>query len=248
MTGDTVGCTYDLTRFVNTSTGANDFLWLWGDFNFNTKTDTGFILHMYETPANFKVQLVATNSSGCKDTASLKIRIKAGAKANFTFNKPYACAPATLKITNTTVYGKDYKWYANNKLVSTGPTIPDSLISTDTTRIRIKLFATILSTCRPDSIEKVFFTPKNPTAVVSNRDSGCGPLTVVFNNASTFTYRSFWNFSNGTVSNLKNPTVIFAPALSNDSNYITKLRVQNWLGCADSTTTTIKVFPKPNAN
>src|SRR5574343_294349 len=247
LSGDTVGCSYDLSTFYNTSTGSNDFLWLWGDYNLNTRSDTGMLKHMYETPANFNVLLIATNTSGCKDTASLKIRIKAGAKANFTFNHPYACAPARFKITNTTAYGKDYKWYANNQLVSTGPSIPDSLIITDTTRIRIKLFVTSLSTCRPDSIEKVYFTPKNPTAVVSNRDSGCGPLTVVFNNASTHTYRSLWNFGNGSTSNLKNPTVIFSPALSNDSNYSVKLNVQNWLGCADSTNTTIKVFPKPSA-
>ena len=247
LSGDTVGCSYDLSTFYNTSTGSNDFLWLWGDYNLNTRSDTGMLKHMYETPANFNVLLIATNTSGCKDTASLKIRIKAGAKANFTFNHPYACAPARFKITNTTAYGKDYKWYANNQLVSTGPSIPDSLITTDTTRIRIKLFVTSLSTCRPDSIEKVYFTPKNPTAVVSNRDSGCGPLTVVFNNASTHTYRSLWNFGNGSTSNLKNPTVIFSPALSNDSNYSVKLNVQNWLGCADSTNTTIKVFPKPSA-
>lgn len=246
--GDSAGCSYTRSYFTNSSLGANDFLWLWGDNTFNTRTDTSYIQHIYYSSGNFNVKLIATNSNGCKDTSSAIIYIKAGAKADFTINNPAACAPATFKITNKSVYGKNYKWYANNILVSTDSLIADSILYTDTTIVRVKLVTNSLSTCRTDSMEKVYFTPKNPKALVTNIDSGCGPFKVVFNNPSTFAYRSSWNFSNGSVSNLKNPTVIFHPALNNDTNYLVKLRVQNWLGCADSTTTSIKVFPHPKAN
>ena len=246
--GDSAGCSYTRAYFTNSSLGANDFLWLWGDNTFNTRTDTSYIQHIYYTSGNFNVKLIATNSNGCKDTSSTIIYIKAGAKADFTISKPAACAPATFKITNKSIYGKNYKWYANNILVSSDSLIADSILYTDTTIVRVKLVTTSLSTCRTDSIEKIYFTPKNPKAIVSNNDSGCGPFTLTFNNPSTFAYRSFWDFNNGSVSTLKYPSVTFNPALSGDTSYLVKLKVQNWLGCADSSTTTIKVFPRPQAN
>ena len=248
ISGDTAGCTFDALTFRNSSTGASDFTFQYGDFNFNTKTDTSSISHTYSSPGNYTVKLIATNIYGCKDTSSIPVNIRAGVDANFTIQTPYACAPATFKITNTSVFGKDYKWYANNQLISTGSAPADSTLYTDSSVVRIKLVGTSVSTCRPDSIEKVYFTAKHPVASFNHIDSGCGPLSINFSNQSTYTYASLWNFGNGSSSTLKNPTAVFAPALSNDTNYSVKLKVTNWLGCADSTSKNVLVFPKPKAD
>ena len=247
LNGDTVACTFDSVRFYNSSINSNSYIWNFGDNQTATTSDTGLIKHVYSVPGTYPVRLISGTGSGCKDTADLSILIRPGAKADFTINKQYACSPATFKFTNTSVYGKDYFWYANGQLISTANAPSDTLINTDTTIVRLKLIATSNSSCQGDSIEKIYFTAKNPKAVIADKDSGCGPLTVNFVNLSTSLYSSFWNLGNGSTSTLKDPTAVYAPALAKDTFYYPKLRVSSWAGCLDSMSAIIKVFPAPSA-
>ncbi len=247
ISGDTVACTFDSASFRNNSTNSNTYSWSFGDNTSQTTTDTGIIKHVYTVPGNYTIRLISGTSSGCKDTAIHSIYIKPGAKADFSINQTYACAPATFKITNNSVFGKDYSWFANGKLISTSNVPSDSLVYTDSTVIKIKLIATSVSSCQLDSLEKVYFTPKNPMAIISNKDSGCGPLNVVFNNQSTALFISHWNLGNGSTSTLTNPSVTYPSALSKDTSYNVKLIVRNWSGCIDSTTSIVKIYPIPTS-
>ena len=53
--------------FNNTSTGAATYLWSFGDGATSTLQNP---THVYTTAANFTVQLIVTNSNGCKDSVS----------------------------------------------------------------------------------------------------------------------------------------------------------------------------------
>ncbi|MES2618897.1 MAG: PKD domain-containing protein [Bacteroidota bacterium] len=248
ISGDTVGCTFDSLKFINNSTNANQFDWTYGDYTSGTTSATGLHKHMYSLAGSFQVRLIAGTGSGCKDTSFHNVRIKPGAKALFSINQPYACAPATFKVVNNSIYGKDFRWYANGKLISTNLNPADSILNTDSTIVRLKLIATSASSCQGDSIEKIYFTPKNPKAIIGNKDSGCGLLKVVFNNASTNAYTNNWTLGNGQTSTTTNPTAYYASAKKRDSIYNVKLNVANWLGCKDSTTAIVKVFPGPTAD
>lgn len=248
ISGDTVGCTFDSLRFTNNSVNANTFDWTYGDNTNATTYTTGLHKHMYSLAGSFRIRLIAGTGSGCKDTTFHDVRIKPGAKALFSVNQPYACAPATFKFVNNSIYGKDFRWYANGKLISTNMNLSDSVLNTDSTIVRLKLIATSASSCQGDSTEKIYFTPKNPKAIIGNKDSGCGLLKVVFNNLSTNTYANKWNLGNGQTSTSVNPTAFYASAKKRDSLYNVKLNVVNWAGCKDSTQTVIKVFPGPTAD
>ncbi len=247
LSGDTIACTFDSAKFVNRSLNATNYSWTFGDNTSASTTDTGIIKKVYTTPGTYSVRLIASAGTGCRDTALQSILVRPGAKASFSINQQYACAPATFKVTNTSIYGKDFFWYANGNLVSTATNPADSLITTDSSIVNLKLIATSVSGCQGDSAEQLYFTAKNPKAIIANRDSGCGPLTVVFNNLSTSLYQSHWNLGNGTTSALKNPSLVYAAALTQDTSYFISLRVTNWLGCADSTTSVVKVYPGPTA-
>lgn len=247
LIGDTVGCTFDSLSFTNNSTNSNTFNWSFGNNTTQTTYTTGVTKHLYTTSAWFTVQLIAGTASGCKDTTTHIVRIKPGAKALFNINKNYGCNPATFKVTDGSIYAKDYKWYANGKLISTNTFLTDSTINTDSTIVRIKLKVSSASSCQGDSIEKLYFTPKNPKAIIGNKDSGCGILKIVFNNQSTNFIKSDWILGNGTFSSNTNPTADYVSAKKRDSLYTAQLKVTNWAGCVDSLKTIIKVFPGPSS-
>lgn len=248
LTGDTVGCTFDSLAFNNTSTNSNQFLWDFGDNSTQTTYSTGVNKHSYSITGNLTTRMIAISPAGCRDTAYHNLRIKPGAKALFDLNQNYGCNPIKFSFTNNTIFGKDYRWYANGRLISNSASLNDTTITTDSTVVRLKLIATSASSCQGDSIEKVFFTSKNPESIIVNKDSGCGILKVNFNNNSKFSVKSYWDLGNGSYSNSKNPSTDYISAKKQDSVYQVKLVSENWAGCKDSTTTQIKVFPGPTSN
>ena len=247
FSSDSTACTFDSLAFNNQSLNSNAYNWDFGDLQTLSTVNTGITKHLYAATGTYTIRLIAGTGAGCKDTAYRSIFIKPGAKALFNINQNYGCNPVTFKFTNQSIYGKDFRWYANGRLVSVANTASDTTIYSDSSVVRMKLIATSASSCQSDSIEKVFFTTKNPSAIIGNRDSGCGPLTVNFINQSAHSVASYWTLGNGYTSNLNAPSAVYNPAISNDSVYTVKLRVSNWAGCKDSVQVPVKVFPAPDA-
>lgn len=245
--GDTATCTFDTLRFYNLSTNSNQFTWQFGNNQSLTKNDTSVVKYVYTVPGTYTVKLISGTGSGCKDTASMQVLIKPGAKADFLVDQTFACSPAIFKVTNTSVYGKNYFWYANGQLISTANQPNDTAIYTDTTIIRLKLIATSNSSCQSDSIEKNFFTAKNPTASIAPKDSGCGPLSLKLRNFSVYHSASNWNLGNGQFSDSAEPLVIYPAASNKDTIYYPQLIVRNWAGCRDTVSGIVEVYPGPSA-
>jgi gliding motility-associated-like protein len=247
LSGDTTGCTFDSLAFNNQSVNSNTYNWDFGDNSGLTSSQTGITKHVYTVNGAYTIRLISGTGSGCKDTTYHQVFIKPGAKALFDIDKPYACSPATFKFTNNSIYGKDFFWYANGRLISTNKNLPDSLLKTDSAIVRLKLVATSTSSCQGDSIEKVYFTPKNPRAIISGRDSGCGTLKVNFKNGSLYAASYFWNLANGITSSAFNPSTSYASAMKKDTVYYPELKVTNWAGCRDSVKIPVIVYPGPGA-
>ena len=248
FTADTSGCTFDSISFNNSSINSTVYNWDFGDLSTLQTTNLNPVKHVFVSSNNYTIRLIAGTGAGCMDTAYHNLFIKPGAKALFDINQSYGCAPATFTFQNNSIYGKDYNWYANGNLVSTGNTPNDTIIYTDSTVLTMKLIATSASSCQSDSLVKVFFTPKNPKAIIGNLDSGCGPLTVNFQNQSTNYVNSYWSLGNGFYSFSNNPTSIYPASSQADSIFNIQLRVSNWAGCKDSIQSFVKVFPKPKAD
>lgn len=245
---DTAGCTFDSLKITNTSTNSNLFNWNFGNTFNKTTTSTNDFKYSYNNFGNFTITMVAGTSAGCKDTTSRKIRIKPGAKADFTIDKTFGCAPATFNFKNTSLLSGGFFWYINNQLSTQNQTLSALNIDNDSTILKIKLIAISTSSCQGDSIEKTIFTPKNPKAIIENSDSGCAPLKIQTNNLSEFSNSYLWNFNSNEKSTLKNPSTIFNGSLVADTIQFYKLKVKNWAGCVDSTIGKAKIFALPKAN
>lgn len=244
---DSSACTFDSIAFANNSLNSSSFFWNFGDNSAATTGNTDTIKHLYTTSGTYNVRLIAASVAGCRDTAFGNIIIKPGAKALFDLNNSYACTPARFKFTNNSVYGKNYYWYANGNLISTASTPADTVLYTDSSIIRLKLICTSASSCQDDSVEKVFFTPKNPVADVDYPDSGCGALKVNYNNNSQYSGSYNWNLGNGLSSTARNPVSLYPYSMYRDTVYKPVLIANNWAGCKDTANLSIKIFPPPHA-
>jgi gliding motility-associated-like protein len=67
-------CTPKDVQFMNTSTGAVNYLWDFGDGNTGIDADP---VHTYDKPGTYSVTLTATNADGCEDVISNSVIVPA---------------------------------------------------------------------------------------------------------------------------------------------------------------------------
>jgi PKD repeat protein len=183
----------------------------------------------------------------------LTINVNLNAKAEFTYVNDVGCIPYSLDADNIKAIAypmrnATYNWYANNVLIGTGITFPGYTITTDNTNVTIKLVATSSLGCLSDEMSHTFSTRQNITASFSQTTtSGCGPLSVSFNNTTTaLTGVTFeWSIDNNIISTATNPgpLVFLADPAGEDKIYTVVLRATTPCG---STTASSTVTVKPN--
>jgi gliding motility-associated-like protein len=78
-------------------------------------------------------------------------------------------------------------------------------------------------------------------------EPGCSPLDVIFNNLSQRGVNYSWNFGDGSVSTLEEPSHIFVNQSPKIKYYPVNLVVESALGCTDEITQYAMVWPNPKA-
>lgn len=229
-----------------------------------TWTDViGATLKDYDPPVlaattQFRRMVMSALCNGPQSDTSnvVTIVVNPDADADFSYITQTGCAPFTITSSNIQpailpALNSQYNWYANNVFIGSGTSFPGYTINNAGDSITIKLVAISAHGCKNDSIEVKFYTyPKPITGFTATDTVGCGPLTVTFTNTtpnqSAFTY--FWNFGNGTTSNIANPApVTFAtnPTFK-DTVYKVTLSASTICGNIDSVMY-IRVKSKPKA-
>ncbi len=96
----TTGCQVPFTvNFSNTSTGAQTYVWNFGDGNTSSAANP---VHTYTKTGNFTVRLISTNSNGCSDTVTKAQYIKIQEPSIVLNNLPaLGCIPVTIKPSAT---------------------------------------------------------------------------------------------------------------------------------------------------
>ncbi|MBS4044507.1 MAG: PKD domain-containing protein, partial [Chitinophagaceae bacterium] len=196
--------------------------------------------------------------NGVTNTQNVLVTVYPKAKAAFTFTKDTLCAPGILDSSNIkpTAFvnaNNSYEWYANNNLIGTTNYFPGYSINNINDSVTIKIKAISKFGCTNDSFEHKFYTFLKPTITFTkDKQQGCGPLNVQFTNTSSpINFSSyFWDFGNGTSSNLQNPpSVIFKEDTNtNRKDTVYYIKLYAFTACdtlmyLDSVT----VHPKPKA-
>jgi len=240
-------CVGQTTQFTNTSTGANDVYWQFGDgFSSNDANPT----HDYFAPGIYNVTLNIESVNGCSNSVTKAVNVFALPKAAFSINQNGQCIN-----TNSFVY-------TDNSTIASGTysrawTLGDGTTSSANNPIKsyvnagnyiVKLVITSISGCK-DSVQNVVMVFPKPTADFSvNNSFQCekGHL-FVFTDASTIASGSLnrnWDFGDGT--NASGVNVLRSYSAS--GTYQVKLTVASDYGCSDNITKSVTVTPNPVAS
>jgi len=242
------GCSPLPVTFTNTSTSAASYLWRFGDGNTDTNMNTSHTYTSSSTTTNqiFNNTLVAISANGCRDSVSNTVTLFPKPKANFAVDTP-ACSPKTLTFTNTSAGAVSFTWnFGSNTSSNVNET--HQYINNTTSNITntVQLIAISGASCKDTLIVPIVVHPKPEFTIVAQPDSGCTALSVNFPAiAGATTY--LWDFGDATFSGLANPTNVFYNNSNVDKVFTIKLIASDQYGCKDTSTKTIKVFPKPIA-
>ncbi|HEY1200986.1 MAG TPA: PKD domain-containing protein, partial [Niastella sp.] len=254
---DTVGCVPFTVTLKDTILDAKSYEWDFGDGSAEEYTTTYDISHKFEKTGNFRVRLIAVDSSSCniRDTAYLTIHVRDDpADLAYTIAKQPPCESLQYEFVNTSTFppGKPFNpasftWdFGDGTRITPGDkTVRHSYQSAGTYITKLLLNDTAYCNS-PDSKEKELRVSPLVDARFETPAQGCAPYYAVFNNTSLAGQEFYWDFGDKTESNEVNP-VHFYP---NTGTFTVKLRVVDTTTCnkVDSTQFDITIYPKPVAD
>jgi gliding motility-associated-like protein len=245
------GCSPLALTFTNTSTGALNYNWDFGDGNNSVLTSP---VHTYTNSTlfaqTFTVQLIATNSNGCKDTTTQVITTFPKPLFTFTMIPASGCSP--LSVNFPTIPGAvttNWDFGDGNTSTALNPTHTFTNTTLSNLTYTVTLIAQNAFTCVDTAYGTPVIFPKPIANFVRNPISGCSPLLVNFVNTSTLNVGNNWDFNDGNLSTLTNPAHTFtANNTSSNTVYNVQLLVISANGCRDSVQRTVTLLPLPLAN
>jgi gliding motility-associated-like protein len=229
------GCTVPQTiPFQNQSTGTGllTYQWIFGDAGLTIGSTATSPSHSYAVAGSYTVQLVVTNSTGCRDTAKHIDSIVIGVvHANFTMPAT-VCVGATFSLTNTSLptpvsgIWRFDDGTTTNTINGAGTTKSFNTAGLHTVKL-VSNFGGCL-----DSIEhQINVLPKPTIDFAGDILVACKPpLTVNFSNITTGAISYEWHFGDGGVSNQQTPQYTY-----NTAGFFTDtLIATNANGCKDT--------------
>jgi len=115
---DTVLCSSQTVSFLNTTTGATQYQWYFGDGTVSNKCSP---THKYQNAGIYSVTMIASNAA-CADSVTKNnlVRVVAQPTADFSINPSTGCAPLSVSFTNncSNLQNATYQWYSDNGLQS----------------------------------------------------------------------------------------------------------------------------------
>jgi gliding motility-associated-like protein len=259
-------CRKDTFTITNqSSAGANQFQWSFGDGTSLQQTNTMSTRKVFDSAKTYQVRLIAiVSSGGCRDTATKPVEVYIQPTANFIIDKPDGCGLHTPLFTNSSLHGgtsgtlRDmaFRWDFGSGRSSRAQ---DTSMHFRAGRWRdtlhtVKMYAVNRWGCR-DSVTKTLTVYPNPTArFVLDRYDGCGPLRISTQNFSTpndtgtiWIMKFRWNFEKGLTALARDTAVRLRPSATKDTTHFVKLIAISEHGCLDSLTRAVKVYPKPSS-
>lgn len=246
----TFQCSSRLTyTFLDSSIGANTYLWDFGDGN--TSTTAGNVTHTYTSPGSYAVELrVYNTSTGCYDTITKTISAIPVATPSFTAADTILCPGDLLSLTRASAGGVTYKWHIG-PFTSTSQAPSVSFTYHLVGAIDVKLVATDSLGCK-DSLVKPGYLKYGGADVnfTASTTNPCKNVSILFDDISTPgafpIVNRYWDFGDGTQANTSTDTV--SHSFNNPGPYTIKLVVTDANGCKDSLTKTHFIYAhKPTA-
>ena len=236
----------------NQSAGASSYEWFIDGAAAGNATNLN---HTFENTSAFlqssSLDLIANASNGCHDTTSVMMEIFPEADFSFSLSTDSVCSPLEL-IMPTISSASTFNWDFGNGETS-NEAQPHMLIANETGELLAStvVFSGTSAFGCTDTHEQTVHVKPQPVAEITlaSANGGCAPFDAMFNNNSTNGDVYTWNFGDGSEEAQANGDVNHAfQTGSETANYTVTLTATDALGCADTTTETVTVFPTADFN
>ncbi len=242
---DTI-CAGDNVTFTNTSVGANNYQWNFGDGSPNVG-GFGPRTHTFNNPGTFQVRLIARNTAGtnsCRDTVFKQIVVLPIPTADFDLSDTLGCDSLEIVFTDLSFDAILYHWDFDNGNSSILPTPQNEQFTAGSYSIKLKVEA--LNGCKDSTIKNVY-VPSSPLVDFFPKNACQGYTSEFFDSSFTVSGEPIiqwsWDFGDGSSSNLQNPTHMYVDS----GTYLISLSVKT-IYCLSSDTFSVTIEPKPTAS
>lgn len=237
-------CLGSETSFVNNSSPQDNSIvdWSW-DFGDATTANGLTAAHTYPDPGTYTASLTATSDSGCVASATTDIVIHPNPEPAFSLQDPEGCTPHEVNFLNQSTISSgflnDYVWSfgTGDSSLQSNPvyTYADSgfydVSVTVTSAVGCSSFLNVTNAVRANITPEAAFS-------IGERELTLLDAEIEISQQSQNTLEYFWNFGDGTTSELELPTHQFIEP----GNFQVILTVTNG-DCEDVTSQQVRVEP-----
>ncbi|MBK6622010.1 MAG: PKD domain-containing protein [Saprospirales bacterium] len=245
-----IGCQGVPVAFTNLSTGADEYLWDFGD----GLTSNAFQpAHPYSDTGDYTITLEAyfnnplTGEALCTEIAVGTIHIIAAPEVAFSTDVSEGCGPLEVTITNlSSGEGLNYEWFLDGILFSTDPQ-PGTIILPPGVELETHTISlSVGNLCATLDVSQVVTVQPQPIAAFGvTNNNPCSGMFIQANNTSTGNVGGsdyFWYLDDVLISTALNPNPLQFFTGSSTTTHILKLVAENACG-VDTTETLITVYP-----
>ncbi|RYY21468.1 MAG: PKD domain-containing protein, partial [Sphingobacteriaceae bacterium] len=246
------GCSPVTVNFYNNSTGANTFLWDFGDGNTTTTTKSPDVfVHTFTKPGVYNVKLTASN--GCSTASTNQtITVYEQPLAAFTMQKLQYCVRDSVAFTNTSTQGNfAYRWDFGDGSFSNDNNPKHPYAKPGTYIITLTLTQSYAngSACTNTVSHTTAVLAAPDAAFLSNSGTlNCVPFTLQVSAAPVNALNPVWSFDDA-ASGTSNQAAGYTAShtFTKAGVYRVLLTAYNQNGCADSTSQLVRVTESPLA-
>ncbi|RLD27557.1 MAG: hypothetical protein DRI54_00885 [Bacteroidetes bacterium] len=243
-------CSPAQIQFVNNSSGANDFLWDFGDGTQDININP---IHTYInntlTDSVYLVTLIATGVF-CPDTATHLITIHPQPQVQFQIDSILNCYPVEVSLHNLTTGADSYLWNYGDGQTSTDGAEYHSVIYTNETTVpidyNINLVAQNIYGCIGQFTQPITVLPELNVNIAFDT-LGCNPHTIDVDNNTIGALFNFWDFGDGFIDNVPEPSHTYSNFFPRDSIYNLVYVARGYEGCSDTIYQDVYVYQVPEA-
>ena len=239
VSGSSSVCASSSSSYSTTKNSGNTYSWTISGGTVSSGAGTNAIGAKWGTSGSGSVQVVETNSSGCKDSSSMSITINSTPSATVG-SATSICNGDSITLGGSSVSGNTYSWTSTpSGFTSSSASIkvaPSSTITYNLTE------TTTASGCSKNNSAKITVNAR-PSAKVANDTSVCGN-TVLSLGASTVVGDKYKWTSNpsGYSDTTSNPKI--TTRTSSTTYYLTETIASSGCSKTDSVVVTVKPSPK----
>ena len=234
---------------TNQSLG-EDLTYEWDFGDGTTSTLEGPHTLNYANDGTYEIQLIADGYCG-PDTVSTSVTVNPFPVADFSPDLPDGCEVLEMTFTNNSTPTANQDWnFGPNATPTNSTDFNPGIVSFPDPGIEMIVLTIEENGCVSSDTNYIEVLPLPIVDFVVTPDEGCSDLDVVINNNSQDTgVEDFdWDFGNGNTFNGYNAPNQTYTAVQNDSIYEVQLVVTSGVGCADSLSQIVTVYPVPEAD